>query len=62
MRAMEDGEVDLAIGPHEGLRLVGHVRPAENDHDARLQSLQAAGDFERNAARRTRAPQGCASA
>ena len=45
-----DGEVDLGIGPQEGLGLVRHVRAAEDDDDARPQRLQAAGDLERDTA------------
>ena len=30
-----DGEVDLGVGPQEGLGLVRHVRAAEDDDDAR---------------------------
>jgi hypothetical protein len=44
------GEVDLRVGPHEGFGLVGHVRAAKQDHDARLQFLQPPGNLERDAA------------
>ena len=45
-----DRQVDLAVGPHEGFGLVGHVWPTEEDHDAGLQRLQATGNLERNPA------------
>jgi hypothetical protein len=45
-----DREVDLRVRPQEGLRLVGNVGAAENDHDTRLQRLQPAGNLERDAA------------
>ena len=45
-----DGKVDLGVCPQEGLRLVGHMRPAEDDDDTGLCRLQPAGDFERDAA------------
>ena len=45
-----DREVDLGVGAQEGLRLVRHVRAAEDDDDAGLCRLQAAGDLQRDAA------------